>query len=128
MKIQDTELEYTECDEICLRRYLGEYTESMESWATRVWVMCERKANEDPEALGKYDKPLPRVYAASEGQTWQERAQELWANKKQKRKEALCKQFKLEDDSDAGIIKLRDSGKYKTADQLYQEELRLLNA
>lgn len=127
MKIENTELECNEAEEMCLRRYLGKETETMEAWAQRVWSMCEAKSKEDPEQMGEYVKPLPRVYKAEEGQTWQERAQYLWDEKKKKRKEAMCREFQLMFGSDEEILKLKTDGKYKSADEMHAESIVRLN-
>lgn len=127
MKIENTELECSEVEEMCLRRYLGKDTETMEAWAQRVWSMCEAKSKEDPEKMGQFEKRLPRVYKAEEGQTWQERAQHLWEQKKQKRREAMCREFSLVLGDDAEIMKLKTDKKYKTADEMFDESLVRLN-
>ena len=81
MKIENTELEYTEADEIVLDYWLGGETETKEKWAQRVWNLC----NEYKDTNGKgyfennYDtKGMPKVYRRS--------PYELWENKKRKRR------------------------------------------
>jgi len=110
MLIENTELEYDEVDEVCLDRYLGKHLENKNQWAQRVWNNC--KAHSE----GEY---ISRVYDAREGQTWKERAKELWENKKNKRKIRLCEEFKVKNRDE--ILTLKSSSKYKTADQLYDE-------
>lgn len=127
MKVDKTELEYNEAEEACLRRYLGSDHETLEDWAQRVWSMCEAKSLEDPEKMGKYEKRLPRVYQAEQGQTWQERAQELWAQKKEKRRDAVGREHHLMMGSDEEIMALKREGKLKTADELNEESIVRLN-
>ena len=127
MKVEKTELEYNEVEEACLRRYLGGQFETLESWAQRVWSMCEAKSLEDPENLGKYEKSLPRVYKAEEGQTWQERAHELWTEKKKKRKDAVGREHRLIIGSDEEIMALKREGRLKTADEMHEENIVRLN-
>lgn len=119
MRIQDTELEYTEADAISLDFFLGSFVESKEDWAKRVWNNCRLHAE---------GQPLPRVYRKKENQTWQERAKELWENKKRKRREKLCQIFDSRNNmSDEAIIQIKNKPEYKTADKRYQEELERIN-
>jgi len=120
MLIENTELEYNEEDEVCLDRYLGKHMENKDQWAQRVWNNC--KAQSEGEEIA-------RVYKTNPGQTWQQRAQELWENKKAMRKKRLCQEFNLKDAKKDTILSLKRSKKYKTADQLFDEEkerIRLL--
>jgi len=130
MRIVDTELDYEVEDEIALRRYLGGDSESMEQWAQRVWTMCEAKSNEipfeDENALPDTSiEIISRVYEAAEGQTWQERAKELWENKKTKRKQAIGREFGLKKmPSKEQLILMKKDLRYKTRDQEDAEKLR----
>lgn len=86
MKIKNTELEYEEVDRHVLDYYLGGAGETKEEWAQRVWDCCKRHSE---------GEKLPRVYARAKNQTWQERAHELWENKKKRRKEAIIKELRI---------------------------------
>lgn len=108
-KIDETDLEYTDAEAVCLDRYLATSFESKHEWARRVWDSCRLHAE------GNY---IARVYATKINQTWQDRAKELWHNKKYKRRIALCKEFDLKEPSDEEILSLKQSDKYKTRDEL----------
>ena len=62
-------------------------TETKDQWAQRVWLNCERAANGEDVAS---------VYKAEAGQTWQERARDLWENKKARRMEAIMRELKVQ--------------------------------
>lgn len=112
LKIANTELEYDDVDAHVLDYYLGdEYSESKEEWAGRVWSCCRLFAEGVPN--------LPLVYRASEGQTWQERAKELWENKKKSRREAIKKDLKITDEDLPNVARHE---KYETRKQLEHEQ------
>ena len=101
-KIQNTELEHSDEEGDILDYFLGGISETKEQWAQRVWDCCERQAN---------GEDIASVYIASEGQTWQERALELWENKKSKRREVLKKDLNLKDED---LKSLKQNPKFKT--------------
>lgn len=111
--IENTELAYEEYEAIALDRFLCTHTETKENWAQRVWDCCRRQSE---------GEDLARVYKAKEDQTWQERAQELWNNKKNKRCIACCFEFKETDISEETLMRIKDDPKYKTAQQMFDEE------
>lgn len=86
MKIQDTELEMNEADEVVLDYWLGGKGESKEEWAKRVWKLCneykETKGKGYPESCYGV-KGMRRVYSRCPF--------ELWEEKKRKRRLALYK-------------------------------------
>jgi len=115
MKIADTNLDYKEEDATALDYYLGGDGETKEEWAQRVWNNCR---------LHYEGTFVSSVYNIKPNQTWQERATELWENKKKKRRRALANEFgKSNIDSD--IAKIKSDPKYKTRAQRYQEEQSL---
>lgn len=87
MKIIDTDLEYFEDDEICLDFYLGEGTETKDEWAKRVWDNC--KLYKENNGLDLNGNKLARVYAKE--------PQELWEEKKRRRRAAFVKECTGED-------------------------------
>lgn len=107
MKIEGTELECMACDEVCLDYYLGEFHETKEQWAKRVYDFCKEYKETDGfgyplEAGGfwskqdkeyynlNYDKKkLPSVYARD--------AEDLWEEKKRRRRAAFVKECTGED-------------------------------
>lgn len=127
MRIPNTELDYEEPDEVALKRYLGGLGENIDQWAQRVWTLCEAKSKEIPiEELDVIPDPipeiLPRVYKAKSGQSWKDRAKELWENKKYQRKLALGREFGFNSlPSNAQIMQMKVHSKYKTRDQLDAE-------
>lgn len=88
VKIENTDLDIDETEGKILDYFLGGVTEDKEQWAKRVWDCCR---------LYSEGKEISRVYATKQGQTWQERANELWNNKKKKRKEAIKRQFRIKE-------------------------------
>ena len=106
MQIPDTDLEYTEEDKIALDFFLGGKGEDLEQWGQRVVRLC----NEHAETDGKgYDaKGMPEVYDYS--------AQELWANKIEKRREALADALGIDkgDTSDSAMRAIKGKVEYKT--------------
>jgi len=108
MKIENTALTYEEEDKIALEYFMGEDTETFESWAKRVWSLCEQSEL----GIG-----VPRVYKRSSGQTWQERAVELWTNKKMKRKLVLLKMFNETSLSKQTFQMIKNKKEYLTRDQ-----------
>ncbi len=113
MRIENTELDYSELEAVGLERYLSSATETVDQWAQRVWSFCRRQ--EEGEELS-------RVYRVQEGQTWQERAQHLWANKKTKRAEAVCREFGYREVSDEILTQIKDDPTYRTKEQMIAEE------
>jgi len=85
-KIENTELEYTDLDCDILDYYLGGKSETKEQWAQRVWECCELKSK---------GRDISKVFNPSKGQSWKDRAKELWGNKKTERKEAILKELKI---------------------------------
>jgi hypothetical protein len=79
MKVDGTELEYDESYGVCLDFYLGEYSETKEQWAKRVWDNCKLYKENDGKDLS--GNPLPKVYARD--------AEELWEEKKRRRRAAF---------------------------------------
>lgn len=114
-RIPNTELDYEDHDAIVLDHFLGGDGEDKIEWAKRVWNGCKDHFE---------GKKVPSVYKPMENQTWQERAKELWENKKQRRKEALCKNFKLPDEKPETLLRLKDDPRYKTRDEM--DALQLL--
>lgn len=110
MKIENTELEYDETEGHILDYYLGGHSETKEQWAQRVWDCCRRHA----EGEG-----LARVYQKSYNQTWQERAQELWDNKKTRRRSALKRELKAKEED---LPDIRSHKNYKTRSQRDMEQ------
>lgn len=109
MRIVDTELDYEEYDAVALDHYMGEVTETKENWAQRVWDCCRRQSE---------GEDISRVYKKKDGQTWQERAKELWENKKMRRAIALCFEFGVkEEPSEEVLMKIKDDPNYKTRDE-----------
>ncbi len=111
--IENTELVYEEYEAVGLDRYLCEQTETKETWAQRVWDCCRRQSE---------GEDLARVYKAKPEQTWQERAQELWGNKKNRRSIAVCFEFKQNEVSSETLLRIKNDPKYKTAQQMFDEE------
>ena len=109
MRIENTELEYSELEAVGLERYLSSQAETLDQWAQRVWDLCRRQSE---------GEDLARVYIAQDGQTWQERAQQLWANKKRKRAEAVCKEFGYKEVSDETLTQIKDDPTYRTKEQM----------
>jgi len=105
-RIENTELELDDIDADVLDYYLGGDSETKEQWAQRVWDFCRRKDQ---------GEDLASVYATRKNlegqntQTWQERAFELWDNKKQKRKESIKKDLKIKDKD---LKDLKNHGEY----------------
>ena len=87
-KIDKTELEFDDVEADVLDYYLGGDTETKEQWAQRVWDCCERKFK---------GENLASVYKTSKDQTWQERAYEIWENKKYRRRESIKRELKIEE-------------------------------
>lgn len=81
MKISDTELEYTDSDQICLEYFLGEGTETMEAWAQRVWKNCKRW--QEGHRTDENGKKLAQVYSRT--------PESLWEEKKRRRRAAFVK-------------------------------------
>lgn len=81
MKIEGTELEYTEADAIALEFYLGGEGEGLEAWGKRVWDNCKLYKENDGKDLS--GNKLPKVFANS--------AQDLWKNKIIQRRKAIAR-------------------------------------
>ncbi len=109
MRIENTELEYSELEAVGLERYLGSDAETVDQWAQRVWSSCQRQEE---------GEDLSRVYIAREGQRWQDRAKWLWENKKTKRSEAICKEFGYKEVSDETLTQIKDDPNYRTKEQM----------
>lgn len=105
MKIKNTELEYEVEDGHVLDYYLGRPAETKEEWAQRVWDCCRRHSE---------GEKIPRVYAKSPNQTWQDRAHELWENKKKKRKEAIMRHMKV---SPSELSNIHSHPRYRKREQ-----------
>lgn len=96
MKVDETELEYNEADAVCLDAYMTSETETKEMWAKRVWDCCRRQSE---------GEDISSVYVANKGQQWEDRAKELWENKKRRRRYRFCQKHKsLNDMSDEKIM------------------------
>lgn len=102
-KIEGTELEFEDHDEVVLDYYLNGEGETKEEWATRVWDCCKRCFEGEDEA---------RVYKCRPGQTWQERAKELWENSKSVRKDHLAKFHKIKDDRQS-LLDFKEDQRFK---------------
>lgn len=113
MRIENTELDYEEHEAVGLERFLCTNTETKEHWAQRIWDRCRRNSE---------GEKMSRVYRAKEDQTWQERAKEIWENKKKRRCIAVCFEFNRTDDSPETLLEIKNDPKYKTAQQIYDEE------
>jgi hypothetical protein len=140
MKIENTEFDYEEEDQVCLEYYLCEHTEGFKEWATRVWQNCERhKQGLKTDITGN---KLASVYARD--------VHELWEEKKRRRRAAFVKECTGEEcdpnllkpenikkdlkekkeckwpesHSKAKILKIKADPKikYKTATERYREE------
>jgi len=109
MRIENTELDYTELEAVGLERYLSSATETVDGWGQRVWDCCRRQAE---------GEELSTVYIAREGQRWQDRAKWLWANKKIKRADAVCREFGYKEVSDEALTQIKDDPKYETKEQM----------
>jgi hypothetical protein len=92
MKIQDTDLEVNEVEVKVLDYWLGDLGPDYEEWAKKTWKRCKEKAEGTPRPDGRQ---WGDVYQAIEGQTWQERANELWENKKFRRTQCLMKELSV---------------------------------
>ena len=104
-QVNETELDFEDHEEVALDYFLNGEGETKEQWAKRVWDSCKRCAD---------GEEMPAVYKCMKDQTWKDRAKQLWANKKLKRKEALVKQYKLNDDKESLMaFKLDDRYKIK---------------
>lgn len=112
MQIQNTELDYSELEAVGLERYLSSATETVDQWGQRVWDFCRRQSE---------GEDLSSVYIAGEDQTWQERAQQLWSNKKRKRSQAVCKEFGYNAVSDEILTQIKDDPGYQTKEQMLLE-------
>jgi len=108
MKIEKTDLEYTEADAVVLDTFLASSREDKTRWAQRVWDCCRRTSE---------GEVISRVYQCHSDQTWQERAQELWENKKAGRREAFKFIFGLAEVTDESIVAFKSNPQYKTADE-----------
>jgi hypothetical protein len=87
MKVENTEFDYFEDDEVCLDYYLGTATETKEEWAKRVWDNC--KIYKENNRLDLDGNKLARVYARD--------PHELWEEKKRRRRAAFVKDCTGED-------------------------------
>ncbi len=112
-RIENTELDYEEHEAVGLDRFLCEATETKNAWAQRVWDFCRRKSE---------GEDLVRVYKCKPGQSWQERAKELWENKKEKRCHACCTEFGEKDHSPETLMRIKNDPKYQTAEEMYAEQ------
>lgn len=113
MRIENTELDYQEHESVGLDRYLCTNTETKDAWAQRIWDCCRRQSE---------GEDLARVYKTKPEQTWQERAQELWDNKKKRRCIAVCFEFKENEVSTESLLRIKNDPKYKTAQQMHDEK------
>jgi|TARA_R110000765_G_scaffold77698_3_gene152775 hypothetical protein len=71
MKIENTELEYSDAEEIFIDYYLGKHCETKDEWAQRVWKNCARwkKGLRTTEEGGK----LSSVYSRDPKSIWEEK-------------------------------------------------------
>ena len=111
--IENTELSYEEYEAVGLDRFLCTATETKEAWAQRVWHFCRRQSE---------GEDLSRVYKTKRDQTWQERAEELWEEKKMRRCQACAFEFGETDYSEQTLLRIKDDPKYQTAEEMYLEE------
>ena len=147
MKIENTELEYSQEEEIILDYWLSEENESKDQWAQRVWNLCKEYKDTNGKGYIESDygiKGMPTVYATS--------PYFLWENKKRRRRAAIIEEFtgikccpklleakNIEDDlkngleckwgnnhNDAKIMELKTDPKYnyKTATEKYREKIK----
>ena len=112
-RIDGTELEYEDDDEVVLDFYLGGEGETKVEWAKRVWDSCEKHA--------KGEITIP-VFACRKNQTWKERAHELWENKKLVRKKAFVKFLKLKDDKKESLLEGKNHKMYITRDEFDKKQ------
>ena len=112
VRVENTELDYEEHESVGLERYLGNTTETKEGWAQRVWDCCRRQSE---------GEDVSRVYNTKRDQTWQERAKEIWDEKKMRRCHALCREFGENDVSEETLMRIKDDPKYKTRDEIDAE-------
>lgn len=105
MIISGTELEYDDVDAKVLDYYLGGDSETKEEWAQRVWNFCKRSSEGEDTAS---------VYKCGEGQTWKERAKELWENKKNSRRQVIKFELNI---SDSELATVDIHPKYQTRSQ-----------
>ena len=85
-KAGSTDLEYNEADKVALEYYMGGETESHDDWADRVSEFCSQYQSNN--GLDNDGNKLPSVYANS--------LENLWENKKKRRREAISKVFSCE--------------------------------
>ena len=111
--IDGTDLEYTESESIVLDYWLGTNHETKEQWAQRVWNKCKEYSETD--GLGHDGKGMSKVYSSS--------AEDLWANKKVKRRVALKKELSLLNDDDQTILSLKHDQRYTTRTERHNEKL-----
>jgi hypothetical protein len=118
--IANTNLSYSEADEIALDYFLGGDGEDKIAWAQRVDRMCKEYADTNgvgyPES-GYGDKGMPNTYARS--------AESLWAEKKSKRRHALAREvlcFHSDNPDDTCMQTCKLHANYKSRDAFDAEQ------
>lgn len=71
MKIDGTELEYSEADAVVLDYSLGGHSETKEEWAKRVWDKC--KEWQETDGKGYDEKGVLPIYSRSPKSIWNEK-------------------------------------------------------
>jgi hypothetical protein len=146
-KIEGTELDINEADEVVLDYWLSGDAETKEEWAQRVWNLCEEYRETDGKGhpiSGYGNKGMPSVYAQSPFFLWDQKKrkrrvrfyQEIMSGKEYKKHFTKNEEEKIYGNHsiinrenfyppeicDAVILELKKHPKYKTRTNRHLEE------
>lgn len=111
MKIEGTELEYTETEGIALDYFLGGLGETKEQYAQRITEMCSEYTA--TEGCGNDKQGMPACFSRSAECLWREKQANVMAR--------LLREFGYKYTEDE-ILKLKEDPEYRTATE-YQKHL-----